>query len=389
MITARVLLVTRNLPPLLGGMERLVENMALAVAQRHPLTVIGPTGCSRFLPGEAMVHEVGHGSLAAFLAGAAIATQRVRGDHGLVIAGSGLAAPLALRAAQRWRAPWMVYLHGLDIVAPSRLYQRLWLPCIRRADLVLANSRNTRDLAIARGVPPEAMEVLNPGTELPGHDARAGSIFRATHGFEDRPLMLSVGRLTARKGMVDFIRLAMPAILARHPQALLLVIGDDAINAVGAQQGSGRERIMDAARSVGLAGSVRMLRHCDDETLSAAYNAADAHVFPVLDLPGDVEGFGMVAIEAAARGLATVAFGVGGVADAVRDGASGRLVVPGAYTAFGAAVSDVLDRNGQAKTRMNCMEVAADFGWDKFAHRLNALLGRRFPRLGTGRPAST
>jgi phosphatidylinositol alpha-1,6-mannosyltransferase len=383
--TASVLLVTRNLPPLVGGMERLVQKLALAIAAQHPLAVVGPAGCAAFLPAAATVREVGHGSLARFLAGAAIATQRTGPRHGLVVAGSGLAAPLALLAARRCRAPWVVYLHGLDIVAPSRVYQHCWLPCIRRADLVLANSRNTRDLAIAHGVRPEAIEVLNPGTELPGHDAEAARAFREAHGLGDRPLMLSVGRLTPRKGLAEFIGKAMPAIVARNPGALLLVVGDDASDAVGATRRSGRARILEAARAAGVAESVRLLPRCDDAALSAGYNAADAHVFPVLDLPGDVEGFGMVAIEAAARGLPTVAFDVGGVADAVQDGTSESLVAPGDYAAFVAALAGLLGREGQAATRLRCMDFAADFGWDRFAGRLHAILHSRFPQLGDGR----
>src|SRR3546814_12930756 len=68
------------------------------------------------------------------------------------------------------------------------------------------------------------------------------------------------------------------------------------------------------------------------------YKAASAHIFPVREIPGDPEGFGMVAVEAAAHGVPTIAFATGGIVDAVAEGESGRLIRPGDYGAFAGVV---------------------------------------------------
>lgn len=374
----RVLLITRNLPPLRGGMERLVGRMAQCLSDGHDLTVIGPRGCAQQLRPGIRTREIPHRPLWRFLLAGAITAWRESGRAApsVVVAGSGLTAPLAWLAARRKGARFAVYLHGLDIIAPSFIYRRGWLPFMRCADLVLVNSRNTGRLALEHGVRAGAIEILHPGTNLPGPNAESRRDFRAAHGLGDRPVMLSVGRLTPRKGLVEFILHALPTILAEHPQALLLVVGADATDAVRAPAASEAERILRAADQAGVASAVRMMPPCDDITLTSAYRAADAYVFPVLDLPGDVEGFGMVAIEAAAHGLPTVGFAVGGVSDAVIEGESGSLVKAGDYREFAARISHWLAQASGATVPGRCMAAAARFSWDGFSGQLHEYLGR-------------
>lgn len=375
---AGVLLITRNLPPLRGGMERLVQQIARSLASKYDLAVIGPEGCAAFLPRQIQTREIAHRPVPRFLFGSVAAAWQLARRRGIafVVAGSGFTAPMAWWAARLAGTRFVVYLHGLDIVAPSVIYQRCWLPFIRRADMILVNSRNTRRLAIEHGIPQHVIEVLHPGTELPVPDPAARRTFRDVHGFGDRSLMLSVGRLTPRKGLADFIRFALPAILARNPDALLLVIGGDADDAIRISAGSERERILRYADQAGVSAAVRMLPPCDDATLSAAYRAADVHIFPVLDLPGDVEGFGMVAIEAAAHGLPTVGFRVGGVPDAIADGISGSLVAASDYANFAVRVNYWLARSDQPEVRTRCMVTAEGFGWDSFEKQLHECLNK-------------
>lgn len=372
----RILLVTRNLPPLVGGMERLNLELARAITANGELAVVGPLGCAEWLElPTTRVSEVQIRPLPLFLARAASQAirmgRRLRPD--LVLAGSGLTAPLAFLAARACGARFVVYVHGLDLVVRSLPYRLLWLPAVRNADLVLANSRNTRQLAIDREVPVKRIAILHPGTDLPATDADARDRFRAKHIPDSGPLLLSVGRLTRRKGLAEFIEHSLPTILQHRPDVKLLVIGADANDAVRPGVASERARIERAAQRGSVSHAVTFMPPCDDGTLSDAYFAADAHVFPVRDLPGDVEGFGMVAIEAAAHGLPTVAFDAGGVADAVVAGQSGTLVVPDDYTAFAHAVLATLQEDASI-TREQCRGAAARFGWGCFGRRLGEML---------------
>ena len=373
----RVLLVTRNFPPLRGGMERLTERMFGCIRAWAPESaLVGPAGCGRFVRDTSNVAELVPGPLPATLLssvtrGMAMA-RRTRPD--VVLAGSGLAAPAAVMAAGIVGAVPAVYLHGLDIVAANPVYRLGWLPFIRRCRHVIANSSNTRRLAIEAGVDADRIRVVHPGTDSPPADPSARARFRARHCIgDDAPVLLSVGRLTARKGLAEFVDLCLPRLVEKHPGLRLVVVGDQAPDALNRGDGAGIERVRGAAHKHGITMALQWLGSCTDAELAEAYQAADVHVFPVRDMPGDVEGFGMVAIEAAANGLFTVAFDVGGVRDAIVVGASGTLVSAGDYKGF---ATEVLDTLRQAPIGQSARARAAvgRFSWERFGREMREAL---------------
>ncbi len=371
----RILLITRNLPPLRGGMERLNLHMVRSLMEWSDLTLIGPSGCRSYLPDGLEIFEVPARPLWRFLLSARRAVVRVYSRHfDLVLAGSGLAAPLARKAAKHSNASSIAYVHGLDLVVSHPLYRLFWLPHLRRLDLALANSRNTANLAAQRGVARGQIQVIHPGVSLPAGSPETGRGFRNRYQLGQRPVLLSVGRLTPRKGLSEFIGHSMVEVRAKYPEAVLVVIGDEAPDALsGSGQGSGAS-LRKLAAELGIGDALLMTGPCDDATLAQAYFAADVHVFPVREVPGDVEGFGMVAIEAAAHGLPTVAFAVGGVPDAVRTGHSGYLVEPGNYQEFAGRVCEILGSKGKTEWAQTARNFAEGFTWDIFAIRLSAAL---------------
>ncbi|MGH8283919.1 MAG: glycosyltransferase family 4 protein [Gammaproteobacteria bacterium] len=378
----KILLVTRNLPPLLGGMERLNLHLALELAKAFEVDVVGPSGCRAQLPTVSYVEEIPHRPLWRFLSIACMRTVQLARKRrpDCIVAGSGLTAPITFIAARLCGAHAVVYVHGLDLVAAHPVYRLIWRPFLRRMDLCIANSRHTADLAAHIGIPSARTTVLNPGVELPEkHDPAAAMEFRRRHDLGERKLLLSVGRLTPRKGLLEFIERSLPAITATYSDAILLVVGDEAPHALtGSGAGMG-QRIMHVASSIGLKDNVRILGAFDDSVLSAAYQAADVLVFPVRSLPGDVEGFGMVAIEAAAHGLPTIAFAVGGVSDAVADGQSGWLVPAGDYAQFARRVQQVLAEGATEVSREKCRQFALGLAWDRFGAKLRRILNRLDP----------
>lgn len=372
----RILHVTRNLPPLVGGMERLNWHIADELSHRADMHVIGPKGALSLKPGGVAMTEAPLRPLWRFLLAstrhAVTMARRFRPD--IVLAGSGLTAPAALLAARACKARSAVYVHGLDLVAKHPIYRALWLPTIRRMDVVIANSRPTADQALALGVRRERLYLVHPGVQLPdaARSSDALEAFRLHHGLGDAKLLLSIGRLTTRKGLREFVQQALPAIVQQAPDALLVVIGDTPTDSLHADVQT-RQSIQSIADAAGVGEHLRFLGLVDDSTLACAYESASAHVFPVRSLPGDPEGFGMVAIEAAAHGLPTVAFASGGVIDAVAEGQSGCLISQEDYAAFAESVLQVL-ADGKDTWKPRAAAFAGNFAWPAFGQRMaNAL----------------
>lgn len=376
MPSARLFLITRNLPPLRGGMERLNARMAGELAMSYEVTVFAPKGSHADLGQGVRLRAAPVDGVAMFLMWSlfVVPMAALKWRPAWILGGSGLVAPIVRIASLLSRARGALYLHGLDVVVDHLVYKRLWLPLIRQTQLCVTNSRNTARLAREAGVSAERLAIVCPGVELPSREVPpSAAAFRVRHGLGDGPVLLSVGRLTARKGLGEFVEHGFAAVLAAFPEATLLVIGDEAPDALSTRHGAGRRYVTEVARRLGMDGHIRFLGPVNEGELRAAYEASDLHLFPVRDLPGDVEGFGMVAIESAAHGLPTVAFASGGVPDAVAEGVSGRLVTPGDYAALAQAAIQTLGM-GRRSFDEGARAFAAGFAWPRFGQQLRAAL---------------
>jgi phosphatidyl-myo-inositol dimannoside synthase len=159
---------------------------------------------------------------------------------------------------------------------------------------------------------------LPPGVdEETFHPGSGGEKVRARLGLTDRPVVVCVSRLVPRKGQ-DTLIAALPRVLAEVPDTVLLVVGD----------GPYRARLQRLAAATGVAGAVRFTGAVPWEELPAHYGAGDIFAMPCRTRRGglDVEGLGIVYLEASATGLPVVAGDSGGAPDAVLHGETGWVV---------------------------------------------------------------
>jgi phosphatidylinositol alpha-1,6-mannosyltransferase len=288
----------------------------------------------------------------------------------IIIGGSGLTAPTLYLLSVFFRSKTMLFLHGLDLVVDSVIYKWTFLPCIRRVDQVIANSSNTKKIALDKGITESRITVINPGTDLPERpDELTLAKFRRGKNIGFKKVIIFVGRLTQRKGLSAFIRNSLDTILTTEPEAGLVVVGenpDNSLNKLGEQA-----EVHIELQRMEHKDRVRFLGHVSDTELLCCYTMADVQILPLVDVPGDIEGFGMIAVEAAACGTPTIAFNLGGVSDAISTD-NGLLVEAGDYVAFQRAVMDSLQ--GKKPIPERCIDHANHFSWAAFDDKLNAVI---------------
>jgi len=371
-----VLIISRNFPPLLGGMEKLIWNVYDQLKTSYQLNIIGPIGCRKHIvaPHEASECPVSPLFLflqTALLKGLLIASKK---KYSIIFAGSGITAPLAVIIGKLHKIPVITYVHGLDLIAKNTVYQSVFVPAIKRSNVILANSNNTAFLAESKGVPSEKIEILYPGVETTRTNVIENKLFSKL-GLSDKKVLLSVGRLVSRKGIVEFLKFSFPKIIKECPDVVLLIIGSEPKSSLKKDKGV-LQNIIKSIDDNKLHGHVVLIDRVDENELHEAYLFSKIHVFPVRDVLNDIEGFGMVAIESAAHGLPTIAFAVGGVVDAVKHLFSGLLVESGDYNRLAEDIIEYLKGNNFGITSENCKCFARQFSWEIFGKKLLNICGK-------------
>jgi len=246
----------------------------------------------------------------------------------VIFCGSIPSAPAAWVLSRRFGVPFVVLMHGTDIMKEGWLYQRIVRFFIKRATVLCSNSENTARILREAGVRGERIRVVYPGVDTtPFTGANPAPPEDATwiEPGRERKVMVSVGRLIKRKGVLEFVDQVMPDVVRRMPDALLWVIGEDATKSLGHHERL-KDKIAERVAHHGLGDHVKLLGSVSDQALHASLYAADVFLLPGLHIPNDVEGFGIVFLEAALAGTPAIATRAGGMPEAVGQGEAGLLV---------------------------------------------------------------
>jgi glycosyltransferase involved in cell wall biosynthesis len=278
-----------------------------------------------------------------WLPGAVLRVVRLvrRGEVQHVLVGDVLLYLLLRPVIAALRVPHATMAMGKDVVWQQPVYQRLVRLVLPRAPQVLAISAATAATVVAAGVPADRVQVVRLGVGIPGggparDEARAR--VRARYDVPDGSVVLvTVGRLVRRKGVAWFLDAVLPDL-------------DGAVHLVaGSGPDAGRiEQVVDAR---GLAGRVRLLGAVPEDERELLMRGADVFVQPNIAVPGDMEGFGLVAVEAAVRGSLVLAADLEGLRDAVLPGRTGELVPSGDAAAWRAALRGVTSDPEAAEAR--------------------------------------
>jgi phosphatidyl-myo-inositol dimannoside synthase len=326
----RILLVTWNYPPKIGGMEMMLSELVAGLSDSIGVQVLAPTGVET--NHERDVLRTSRPGLLPFMSEAVLKGRRalIGERYDLILSGSALTAPVALLLGRLSRLPVASIAHGLDVVYPHWLYQLAARAFLPQCDLIIAVSEATRQEILQRGVKEERIEVIHSGISLPEFSAEP-DLGPITEELEltGRRVVLSAGRLAKRKGVVEFVRFSLPYIVAQVPETLLLVAGGNPTDSLHHRQDIQSE-IQAEVERLGLHSHVRMLGRVDRQKLIQLFFASDVFILPAIEIPGDMEGFGIVLLEAGAAGKPVISVRLGGIPDAVCP-ETGILVEPDAW----------------------------------------------------------
>ncbi|CAO5173853.1 GDP-mannose-dependent alpha-(1-6)-phosphatidylinositol monomannoside mannosyltransferase [Frankia sp. AiPs1] len=371
----RVLVVTNDFPPRPGGIQAYVHNFATRLPAgevvvyasswpqtaefdaAQPFPVVRHTS-SLMLPTPAVAHRA----------------RDIARAEGCDTVWFGAAAPLALLGGAVRRGTRVG-----RVVASTHGHEVGWaaLPAARQAlrrigataDVVTYLTDYTRArIGPALGVGPPALVRLPSGVDASVFRPGVGrDEIRRRYGLTERRVVVCVSRLVPRKGQDMLIR-ALPALRRRVPEAALLLVG-------GGPHRAGLERL---AREAGIEGHVTFTGSVPWSELPAHHAAGDVFAMPCRTRRRglEVEGLGIVYLEASAAGLPVVAGRSGGAPDAVLDGRTGVVVDGTDLAAVTTAVGDLLADPARAAAMGTAGRswVEQHWRWDILAARLRALL---------------
>ncbi|MFZ3031948.1 MAG: glycosyltransferase family 4 protein [Candidatus Moraniibacteriota bacterium] len=330
----KILFISRAFPPITGGIEN--QNAALA----------------EWLPKHATVRTLAnHGGKAAlpwFLPWVLIKSLFLLPRYDAVLLGDGVLAPIG--CILKWLYPKKVVasvLHGLDITFAtkpgllSRVYAGVNIPCLKKLDLIITVSRETKETAEKVGVPKEKCVVINNGIDpenFSGNFSRADLGAFLGQDLAGKYVIVRVGRYVKHKGNEWFIRNVLPLL----PENVLFVAAGARVK----QNTPGDFDIFPACEAavaeLHLENRVQLLTDLPWDKIKLLYHTADIVVSPNIVVPGTMEGFGISVIEAALCGHPVVTANLQGLKDAIIENENGLLVEPENALAWSGAITTLL-----------------------------------------------
>ena len=377
----KLLMLTWNYPPTVGGIEQVAHHTAGGLFHRgHSVRVIVPAlpaGLHEVTEYDIPLFRAGTPGIPHFLIHAVLSGCRLirAARPNVLLCPSLTSAPAAWLLSRRFHIPYAIQIHGSDILLPRRASQLAIAPLLSGARMLFANSRNTANLLEKRGLDPKRIRVVCPGVTPPPPPTAQPTpgILRLLEQNAGRPTLVTVGRLVRRKGIQEFIAQTLPLLRERIPNVLYLVVGGEPKASLIHHERMGGQ-LADAVRTGRHEDHVKLLGRLSDADLDCVYRRASLFVLPCLDDPNDVEGFGIVILEAALKGVPAIATRSGGIPDAIANEETGVLVPPGNPRALADALADLLRDPARTKKLGETARrrTLAEFTWNTIAARYEA-----------------
>lgn len=228
---------------------------------------------------------------------------------------------IALIHKKFFKTPYAVFIHGMDLgmAQRSKRKSKLAEKILRNAEFIITNSEYTKKLVIGQGIEANKIHVVYPCVDTRINANVNTKLHEApyTEGKIYKPCLLTLGRLVKRKGH-DMVIKALPKVIDEFPNVNYVIAGD----------GIDRAYLEGLAQKCGVRNNIIFTGEISDEKKYKLYEKCDIFIMPSRNIDGDVEGFGIVYLEAGLYEKPVIAGRSGGIAEAVLDGQTGILVNP-------------------------------------------------------------
>ncbi len=346
-----ILIVTQDFPPVTGGIQTYLFELARHFVRRgHRVTVVCPGRPDEPspLPGARVIRIRVHSSWLFLPLLFRLPGILRRGEYTHVLYAQWqavLSESLVPRSRRRHKALCLV--HGRETLRSifGPLHGVLCRLAFRRVDVGIPTSRAVLELTHRAGRPACPLRLVHPAVDPELFRPADPAPLRELFGIPaDAPVILGLSRMVPRKNMHGMLR-AFPAVLREFPEARLVLAGD----------GPQRPELERLAGELGIServifpGIIRQEPFIREHGASI-YSLADVFVMPCLASPRDVEGFGIVYLEAGACEVPVIGSRVGGIPDAVAEGETGLLVDPARPGELADALLDVLRRPDRGRS---------------------------------------
>ena len=319
----KILFISRAYPPIVGGIEKLNDEISHALAEIADVKIIANTR--------------GKSALPYFLISAFIKALFVARRYDVILLGDGVLGLPGWFLKVLTQKPVVSMIVGLDVTFRNYFYQKLWVKfALKRLDALFACSNETIRQAVDRGIDEQSCVFVPLGVKpstITMSQSEARTLLKL---HSEKKYLLTVGRLVRRKGVAWLVR------------EVIGKLGDNVIYLI-AGGGSDRSSIEKSIETAGMQNKVILLGAVSDEQKMALFQAADIFVQPNIPIEGDIEGFGLVVLEAGSAGLPVVASKLEGLCDAINDGENGLLVNPKQSADYVKVLSKLLDNDIQRR----------------------------------------
>ena len=376
----KILFITHKYPPTIGGMEKQSFELITRTKKTH----------------DVIVHAYkGEGSKLKWFVGLKREVKSILKGHPdiqLIHLNDGLMGAATLWLKKYTNIPVVATLHGLDITFPSAIFQKRIVKKMHGLDGAICVSRATTEACLQRGFDNKKVFTVLNGVDhdLADIERELGFLARVRNetgiNLANKKIVMTMGRAVKRKGFSWFLKNVVSGLdegtvfLMVGPLNTKPGFGEKVINRLPFGLSSKLQLMFGMATDVGAIsealdhpstkGRVHHMGKVSFSDLMQYLAIADVFVMPNIKVPGDAEGFGLVALEASLRGTPVVAAGIEGITDAVRDGNNGIQLPSGDARSWIETINTILKDEDKLKlmSKSAIDSTLKNYGWDKMVN---------------------